>query len=648
LFFLNGIVFSLFVCSFQFSAMRSTSCLIICLLAGIAYQLPAQQLYMPRNVQQAVAKGTRTLNGLPGPNYWQNKGKYIISLVVQPPSREITGHETITYHNNSPDTLKYLVMRLILNVHKPEALRYMDVDSNWFTDGTVVDRVLVNGQQVAFENPRYHFTWQQLILPEALLPHDSVQLTVDWHFTLARSHGREGVIDSTTFYLAYFYPRVAVYDDYNGWDRLDFTGYQEFYNDFNDYQLQVSVPKNFVVWATGELLNPDGVLQPEIANRLKASYQQDDVLHIAMLDDMLQHRVTLPNDFNTWQWIAHDVSDVAIAISDHYVWDAASVVVDSATMRRVSVQAAYNDTAADFHKAVSIGRYTLSWYSRFWPGVPYPYPKMTVVQGYADMEYPMMVNDATTSNLYFSQLVENHEIGHSYFPFYMGTNESRYAFMDEGWATTLEYWIGEAESGKAAADSFYKQFRITRWIHDPAQEDDLPIITPSNVLRGVAYGNNAYGKPSLAYIALRDLLGDSLFRKCLHAYMQRWHGKHPIPWDFFYTFNSVSGKNLNPFWKSWFFSNGYDDLAIEQVRRVGKDYLITVKNVGGFMIPFDMVVQDAKQLQRIHYSPAVWLYHPERYTIRLHNTEAIQSLFVDPGIFMDANMQNNSWKNMTR
>ena len=603
---------------------------------------------MPRNVKQAIAKGTRSLNGMPGPHYWQNRGRYTISIIVQPPSREITGHETITYYNNSPDTLRYLILRLILNVHKPEALRYMDVDSNWFTEGTVVDRVLVNGQKVDFENPRYHFTWQQLPLPDALLPHDSVQLTIDWHFTLARSHGREGVIDSTTFYLAYFYPRIAVYDDYNGWDRLDFTGYQEFYNDFNDYQLLVKVPKNFVVWATGELQNPDGVLQPEIANRLKASYQQDDVVHVATLDDMLQHRVTLPNDVNTWQWTAHDVSDVALAISDHYVWDAASVVVDSATMRRVSVQAAYNDTAADFHRAVDIGRYTLSWYSHMWPGVPYPYPKMTVVQGYADMEYPMMVNDATTSNLYFSQLVENHEIGHTYFPFYMGTNESRYAFMDEGWATTLEYWIGEAERGKEAADSFYKQFRITRWIHDPAQEEDLPIITPSNVVRGVAYGNNAYGKPSLAYLALRDLLGDSLFRKCLHAYMQRWHGKHPIPWDFFYTFNSVSHRNLNPFWNSWFFSNGYDDLALTQVKKAGKDVVIRIKNVGGFMMPFDLVVQYARRQQRIHYSPAVWLQHPETFTIRFTSTEPIQSLYVDPGIFMDANMQDNSWKNISR
>ncbi|MCL6524755.1 MAG: M1 family metallopeptidase [Thermoflavifilum sp.] len=603
----------------------------------------AQLLYMPRNIKLAIQKGTRSLSGLPGLNYWQNRGKYNISIMVQPPSREIFGQETITYYNNSPDTLKHLVLRLILNVHKPEALRYMDVDSNWFTQGTIVDRVQVNGKEVNFENPKYHFTWQNLFLPTPLYPHDSVQLTIDWHFTLARSHGREGVIDSTTFYLAYFYPRIAVYDDYNGWDRLDFTGYQEFYNDFNDYQLQVKVPRDFVVWATGTLLNPDGVLQPAIVERLRQSEISDTVVHIATLDDMLQHRVTSNREWNVWQWVAHDVSDVAVAISDHDVWDGASVVVDSTTMRRVSVQAAYQDTAADFRRAVAIGCYTLSWYSRFWPGIPYPYPKMTVVQGFADMEYPMMVNDASTRNLAFSQLVENHEIGHTYFPFYMGTHESRYAFMDEGWATTLEWLIGQVERGKAAADSFYKQFRITRWIHDPSQEEDLPIITPANVLRGVAYGNNAYGKPSLAYIALKDMLGDSLFRKCLHAYMQRWHGKHPTPWDFFYTFNQVSGKNLNPFWKSWFFSNGYDDLGIEQVQKTSRGYTLIIQNHGGFMMPFDLVIQYPQHRDTIHYTAAVWLSQPNRYVIHLSSKTPIQSIFLDPGIFMDANMNDNSW-----
>jgi Peptidase family M1 domain len=620
--------------------------LLLCLLATASY-LPVcgQGLYMPRNVKAAFAKGTRSLDGRPGPHYWQNTGRYNISITVAPPNRMIKGHETITYINNSPDTLPYIVIRLILNFHKPEAIHYEDMDSTWFTSGVHIDYFAINGQEQTWHDPRSHFTWQPVHLPEPLMPGDSIQLTIDWHDEISLGSGREGMIDSTTYYLAYFYPRVSVYDDYNGWDRLDFTGYQEFYNDFNNYTLQVKVPKNFIVWATGTLQNPDGVLQPEFAQRLKSSMTDDGVVHVATPEDLKQKDVTAQNDMNTWQWKANDVTDMAVGISDHYVWDAGSVIVDSATQRRASVQAAYNDTALDFHDAVKIGEYSLSWYSRNWPGVPYPYPKMTVFQGHADMEYPMMVNDGTSKNLAFSQLVENHEISHTYFPFYMGTNESRYAFMDEGWATTFELLIGRAERSVAEANDFYKRFRITRWIHDPSQEEDMPIITPANVLRGVAYGNNAYGKPSLAYLALKDMLGDALFKKCLHVYMERWHGKHPIPWDFFNSMSNAAGENLNWFWTDWFFSNNYDDLAVQNVTRTSHGYKVAIDNVGGFAIPFDLKIQYADgTTDSLHQTPIVWKHDLKHTTVDVKTKKKINSLVIDNGIFMDANESNNTWK----
>jgi len=233
------------------------------------------------------------------------------------------------------------------------------------------------------------------------------------------------------------------------------------------------------------------------------------------------------------EWKANNISDITVALSDHYVWDASSVVVDNATQRRASVQAAFNDVAKDFHSMVSFGKHALDWFSHKWPGVPYPFPKTTIVQGFADMEYPMMVNDGSNADTTFSKFVAEHEIAHSWFPFYMGINESRYACMDEGWATTLEYLIGCEDVGEKRAEEFYKTFRVKRWINDVSQEEDLPIITPANVLKGVAYGNNAYVKPSLGYLAVKDMLGDELFKKALLGYMERWHGKHPIPWDFF-------------------------------------------------------------------------------------------------------------------
>jgi len=257
----------------------------------------------------------------------------------------------------------------------------------------------------------------------------------------------------------------------------------------------------------------------------------------------------------------------------------------------------------------------------------------------------MMVNDEAFKNVYFSRLVENHEIAHSYFPFYMGTNESRYAFMDEGWATTLELLIGRTESTVDSANTFYRRFRVNRWIHDPSGEEDLPIITPADALVGVAYGNNAYGKPSLAYLAMKDLLGNTLFKHCLHAYMDRWHGKHPIPWDFFNCFNNASGRNLNWFWNNWFFTNNYIDLTLKSVTRSGSGYQVSIDNTGGFAVPFDMIIRYADgSMDSIHQSPAVWQQDQAHTSINLKTRKKIIALSLDMGIFMDANETDNSWE----
>lgn len=605
----------------------------------------SQSLYVPRNIQASFNRGVRSPDGRPGVHYWQNHGRYQISLQIMPPDRTIMGTEQITYYNNSPDTLPSVIFRLVLNFHKAAAVHYEEMGPDRITDGLHIDHFTIDGVTTPWQDPGGHFTWQAVSLPHPLLPGDSVRFSLDWHDQLVLRSDREGMIDSTTYYLAYCYPRVSVYDDYNGWDRLDFTGLQEFYNDFNDYSLKVSVPENYLVWATGVLENPGEVLTPEYAARLKASMTSDSVIRIVAPEDRQNGKVTAQKAVNTWRWKADGVTDVAVAVSDHYNWDAGSVVVDDAAGRRASVQAAYNDTAADFHQMVSFETKALAWFSRVWPGVPYPYPKMTAVQGYADMEYPMMINDGSEEDPKFSQLVANHEIAHTYFPFFMGTNESRYAFMDEGWATTLELLIGRSQNSQAYADQFYKSFRVDRWIHDPSQEEQVPIITPANTERGLAYGSNAYGKPSLAYLALKDLLGDTLFKRCLHAYMDRWHGKHPIPWDFFNTFNDVSGKNLNWFWNRWFFSHGYDDLGVMGLAKTRSGYRLGVKNTGGFAIPFDIIMNFTDgSMDTLHRTPEVWQKDPRQTTVELSTKKRIQSLTLDNGIWMDANLKDNEWK----
>ncbi len=618
-------------------------------LCGVMAAAPAttaaDQLYMPRTVKRAIANGTRSLDGKPGPNYWQNHARYSMTMKVMPPDRIVRGSERITYFNESPDTLGGLVIKLFLNIHKPGAPRNGGASADYLTSGVHIDTFAVNGEAQQWQESDRYFTWQPVRLPAPLMPHDSVQLAFDWHYQISLESGREGMIDSTTYYLAYFYPRVAVYDDYNGWDTMNFTDEQEFYNDFNDYDVTIEAPANYVVWGTGTLTSAKEVLQPEPLRRYEASFESDTTIHVATKADWEAKRITTQQPVNSWHFTAKNIPDVAFNVSDHYVWDAASVIVDSATRRRASVQAAFNDTAADYHHMVQFGRHALGWLSHNWPGVPYPYEKSTVVQGFADMEYPMMVNDGSTPDTVFSRFVVEHEMAHTWFPFYMGINETRYGMMDEGWATTFEYLIGQNDLGKARATTFYKQFRVAGWIDNPSPLVDLPIITPEDALVGAAYGPNAYGKASLGYLALKDMLGDALFRKSLHGFMDRWHGKHPIPWDYFNSVNDITGRNLNWFWRSWYFSNGYIDLAVTGVAKGSGGYDVTLENRGGMPAPVDLVVQYADgSSEKVHQTSAIWEANLQHATVKLPAKKEVRSVSLDGGIFMDADTTNDTSK----
>ena len=603
----------------------------------------AAPLYMPRDVALAYRKGTRSPDGKPGPNYWQNRARYDIAITALPPDRTIRGSEEIVYFNNSPDTLRNPVIKLLLNVHRPGAVRGSGASADYLSSGVHIDTVIVNRQPVQWAGNNNPSTSQRLRLPAPLLPHDSVHLTFRWHYEISKESGREGMIDSTTWYLAYFYPRVAVFDDYNGWDTMDFTDVQEFYSDFNDYDVAITVPANYVVWGTGTLLNASDVLRPTILERYNRSFTSDQTITVASRAEMLAKSVTMPSR-NTWRFRATNIPDMTFNMSNHYVWDAASVVVDDATKRRASVQAAYNDAAADFHQMVRYGRHGLDWLSHNWPGVPYPYEKTTIVQGFAGMEYPMMVNDESYPDTVFSRFVAEHEIAHTWFPFYMGINESRYAFMDEGWATTFEYLIGTADLGKQSADQFFKQFRVNGWSGNPSALEDLPIITPADALAPRAYGDNAYGKAALGYLALKDMLGDAAFRAGLHGFIDRWHGKHPIPWDMFNTFNDVTGQNLNWFWKGWFFRNGYIDLAVNGVTRAGDGYNVVIDNVGGMPVPVDIEARFGDGTsQVIHQSSAIWRADPRRATVPVATRKPLTSVALQTGIWVDADSTNNRW-----
>lgn len=625
--------------------MKKQICLILILLLT-SLPLAAQQLYMPRNVKGAYGSGLRSMDGKPTAKYFQNKSTHDIKISIAPPSRRVTGTQDIVYKNNSPIPLATLILRFDLNVHAPEAMRANYVEASQLTADMVIDEYAENGVIKPWKPllAGKGFTYNGVTLEKPVPPGGSVTLSFKWHYDLAQKSGREGVIDPTTFFIAYFYPRIAVLDDSN-WDTTAHSLLNEFYGDFNDYRLAVTVPKNYVVWSTGTLENPDEVLQPKIAERLKRSYTSDEIINVASSAEMKAGAVTAQNPTNTWRWRAENVPDVAFGLSDHYIWDASSLVVDKKTGRRASTQSAYDEPSKNFKNMVGYIKTALDYASNELPGVPYPYPKMTIFRGFADMEYPMMANDSAQEDPDMQKFIAAHEIFHTYFPFYMGINERRFGFMEEGWTTAFEYGFNVKSVGKPKADQIFKKMRVESWItsYDPGA--DIPIITAEDSLTGINYANNKYGKAALGYLALQDLLGEAEFKRALHEFMNRWNGKHPIPWDMFNTFNNVTGKDLNWFWNAWFFSNGYIDHRIASVAPSSSGTIVTLQNSGGFPAPMDLIVTyDDGTTETLRQTPAIWQANLKEARVSLNAKKKIKSLALDGGIFMDADPTDNKWE----
>ncbi|MCY0979169.1 M1 family metallopeptidase [Chryseobacterium wangxinyae] len=610
---------------------------------ALSVHISAQELYMPRNIKKAYENGTRDISGAPGKNYWQNKGIYDVEVKVDAKTKIVSGKETIIYSNNSPNDLDELAIRFVNNLHKPESPRSGTVSKDFLSSGLRIRSFIVDDLKYNINSESWG-TVEKVKLNKVLKSKSKAEVKIEWEYPLSVQSGREGQIDPETFYVAYSFPRISVYDDYNGWDMLPHSDRQEFYNDFNDYSFAISAPKNYVVWSTGEFLNPEEVLQTEYLNRFKSSLKSDKVIHIANEAEMKSGKVTKNNQWNIWKFKANNITDFCFALSNHYVWDGSSIQLKT---KRSSVQAAYKSGAKDFEHYVEWMRYNLDWFSKNWPGVEYPFPTMTAIQGYADMEYPMMINDTSIpDDLQDARLTADHEIAHTYFPFYMGINETRYAFMDEGWATTLEYLIGIDENGEEAAKKFYQNFRVKRWINDPSTEQDQPIITMSTQVSGAGYGNNSYVKSSLSYLALKDYLGDDLFKKALHHYMDNWNGKHPIPWDYFYSMNTGSGKNLNWFFNNWFYTNNYIDLKITNASQQKDKLMLNVDNVGGFAVPFDVVMTyEDQSVEKTHFTPKIWENDQKKAVISVSIKKKVKSVLLDGGLFMDYTPDDN-FKNL--
>ncbi|MEO6524924.1 MAG: M1 family metallopeptidase [Mucilaginibacter sp.] len=559
-------------------------------------------LQPPVNIVNSYNKGTRSYTGKPGNLYWQNTADYNIKINFEPNSRNISGTVDIDYTNNSPDTLTELDFKLYPNFYKKGAMRNYKMDAVDMSDGVQIKKMIINGTDQDVNKLAIDGTNMTVGLV-SFLPKTKVHVSVTYEYTLNRtSHVRTGQIDSGSYFVAYFFPRITVYDDIDGWNKYQYLGNEEFYNDFCHFNAEISLPKNYTVWATGDLKNAKEVYADEFIKRIDLADKLDSVTNIISEADLAAGNITKQNPTNTWKFEASNVTDFVFATSNHYLWKASSLIVDSVTNRRTRVDAVFNPIHKDFYNVIGYARKTVEAMSFKFPKWPYPYPHETVVDGLDQMEYPMMVNDNPLENREDEIELTDHEIFHTMFPFYMGINETKYGWMDEGWAT-----IGEWIITNMIDPTIHDDYGMDRYQSTAGKEEDQPIMTLTPQLAGTSFMTNSYPKPGLGYLYVKDLLGDALFTKALHYYIEQWHGKHPMPYDFFYCMNAGSGKNMNWFWKNWFMDRGVPDQAIGKVTHRGHEWQVAINNVGTKAVPVDLTVTyNDGTTKLVHRSIAVW------------------------------------------
>ncbi|TCD28152.1 peptidase [Pedobacter psychrodurus] len=585
--------------------------------ASAQISLPIEPVF-----QKAYQKETRNANGKPGKNYWQNTSKYDLNVDFNPTSRLLKGKVQVTYTNNSPDTLNEIWFKLYPNLYKKGTPRKSKLAESDLGDGVAIEKMVANGKPIA--DFKIDGTNMTVNVP-AVLPGKTISFSIDYSYTLNKgSHMRTGQVDEGSHFVAYFFPRIAVYDDVDEWNKFPYTGAEEFYNDFDQFKASITVPGGYGIWATGDLKNPSEVFQKDIVSRMLSAEKNDAVIDVITDKDLADKKVTQPNAFNTFKFEAKNVTDFVFALSDHYLWKSSSLVVDPKTKRRTRVDAVFNPKHKDYYEVIDFARKTVEAMSYTFPKWPFPYSHETIFDGLDQMEYPMMVNDNPVDNRVDAITLTDHEIFHTMFPFYMGINETKYGWMDEGWATIGEWLISPMIDA-----TIVDEYGVQPTASSSGGKDDTPIMTLTPDLKGSGSFTNSYPKPGLAYLYVKDYLGDELFTKALHTYIQNWNGKHPMPYDFFNSMNEGSGKNLNWFWKAWFFEDGVTDMAIKGVDKTSDGYAVVVENKSVKAMPIDLTLTyDDGSVEKNHSTIGVWEKGDQQVKINIKTTKKLSKVMM--------------------
>jgi hypothetical protein len=537
-----------------------------------------------------------------------------------------------------------MVIRLYQDLFKKGANRnsIVDIDPRDIHDGVNVSKLMVNGSKVELsgDNSPVQRTGTIMIihLDQKLAPNTALKIQIDWDFNFPQySLIRMGTIDSTSLFVGQWYPQVAVYDDVNGWDARSYNGMAEFYNDFSNFNVNITVPENFMVWATGEPVNIKEVLQAEYYEKYQKATASEEISHVITEDDLKKGKIFTKN--TTWSFKAENVTDFAFGISDHYLWDVCSVEVDKKTKRRTIIGVAYNKDAQYFDKVAEISRETVRSLSEEMPGVPYPFPYLTVYNGDFGMEYPMITNVGADESYAMTVYANSHEIAHAYFPFLVGTNETKNGWIDEG----LTVFLPEAVQARLSPGLDIAKSNTYAFAYYAGIDGEPALITPTYYLDVNIYFYLNYAKTEPALRLLQMELGDEVFMKCLHTFIDRWKYKHPTPYDMFNTFSDVSGQDLNWYWQAWYFlSGGIPDMAINTVKKVDSGYEVIVENKGNFPLPIVLSFYNGETLVKTITEPAAkWKGHKKTIKINSNTAENITRITLGTAYIPDANQGDN-------
>lgn len=618
-------------------------------------------VYEEAAFSRAVTRGTRTRTGRPGSGNWVQHARYRIDASLDPHAARLTGRESVVYLNNSPDTLRRVAVYLRQNVFAAGNARR---DPLPVTGGVTLSRVVADGQALSTladsvstaPGSRLDGTVLWIQLPTPLVPSDSVHLELAWSFTPppAPSDGRQGR-ESDVYFLGLWYPQLAVYDDVSGWVTDQYLGGAEFYMDPADYDVRLTVPKGWVVGATGMLEDSSSVLSTRTMERLAQARRGHDVVHVVSPEEAGKGGALATGGKRVWHFAATAVRDFAWGAGNHYAWDATTALVkDSArgVTDTVMINSFFRISPAAAAWPVGGARFTRDAIERLSAWLwPYPWPQMTSMEGVlasGGMEYPMMTLMQSWPDTLSLAGDLMHETGHMWFPMQVGSNETRHPWMDEGLtqfdvAQGMRVLYGEPRTGGRPNDSEQGQREL--YVDAARAGRDAPLMQWGDLFPEDLYFISFYDKTAQVLAALRGLMGEELFHRALREYGQSWIGRHPDPADFFNTFDRVAGHDLSWFWVSWFYQAWPLDQAVGGVTEGGDSVSITIEDRGLVPMPVRLALtRTGGAVERIEIPVERWLENRRSVSIAVGARPAIVRVEIDPeAAFPDLDRSNQVW-----